>query len=67
MSMPASSCSFSHSSVASRFAFSSSAPSARHAGHSLSVSASQPGFGKLPAIVVSNMLSPVLRFSEDMP
>src|SRR6185369_17935726 len=29
-----------------------------HAGHSLSVSASQPGLGKLPAIVVSNMCSP---------
>src|SRR5260221_219153 len=52
MSMPASSCSFSQSSVASRFAFSRSAPCARQVGQSLLVSASQPGFGRLPAMVV---------------
>ncbi len=55
MSRPASSCSFSHSSVASRLAFARSAPCAFHAGHSLLVSASQKGLGRLPAIVVSNM------------
>src|SRR4051812_22027697 len=55
MSMPASSCSFSHSNVASRLAFSRSAPSARQVGQSLFVSASQPGLGRLPAMVVSSI------------
>ena len=41
--------------VASRFAAASSGPAARHAGQSLSGSASQEGFGRLPAIVVSNI------------
>src|SRR5688572_26673672 len=55
MSTPASSCSFSQSSVASRFACSSSAPCTRHAGHSFPVSASHAGLGRLPAMVVLNM------------
>src|SRR5262245_4120930 len=55
MSRPASSCSLSQSRVASRFARASSPPCARHAGQSLWVSASQSGFGRLPAMVVSNI------------
>ena len=52
---PASSCALIHSSVASRLASSSASPSARHCGHSLSVSASQAGLGRLPAMAVRNM------------
>ena len=42
-------------SVASRLPSSSAAPASRHAGQSLFGSASQPGFGRLPAMVVSNI------------
>src|SRR6476659_1495503 len=55
MSMPASSCSFSASKVASAFAAASSSPASFHCGHSLFGSASHGGLGRLPAIVVSNM------------
>src|ERR1700733_3689846 len=55
MSIPASSCSFTASSVASRLASSSSAPVCFQAGQSLLVSASQAGLGRLPAIVVSSI------------
>jgi hypothetical protein len=53
--MPESSCSFNASSVASAFAAASSAPGLRHCGQSLFGSASQPGFGRLPATVVGNL------------
>ncbi len=55
ISRPACSCSLSQSSVASRLAAESSAPCARHGAQSLFGSASQAGFGRLPAMVVSNM------------
>src|ERR1051326_9606808 len=58
MSMPASSCSLRTSSVASRLAAARSSPASRHAGQSLSGSASQKGLGRLPAIVVSNIEPP---------
>ena len=54
MSMPASSCSLIASSVASSLAVASSSPSSRHGAHSLFGTASQAGFGRLPAIVVGN-------------
>src|SRR5215510_5615980 len=60
MSMPASSCALIASRVASRLASSSASPSSRQGAHSLLVSASQPGFGRLPAMVVSNILPPEL-------
>ena len=50
MSIPASSCSFTASSVASSLACARSAPASRHCGQSLSGSASQEGFGRLPAM-----------------
>ena len=56
--MPASSCSLSQTSAASRLACSSSAPSCRQAAQSFSGSASQDGFGRLPAMVVSSMAPP---------
>src|SRR4051794_29037190 len=56
MSMPASSCSLSQSSVASRFARSSATPVPRHAGQSLFGSASHSGLGRLPAMVVFSMV-----------
>src|SRR5499426_1120371 len=61
-SMPQSSCSFSASSVASRLASASAAPVARQGGHNLLGSASQAGFGRLPAMVVakSGMLETIL-------
>src|SRR5262245_40086677 len=61
MSMPASSCALSQTRVASRFASASAWPSSFQRGHSLCVSASQPGFGRLPAIVVSNIRPPSER------
>src|SRR5262245_44316826 len=57
MSMPASSCALRASRVASRLATSSSAPEYRHGAHSLFGSASQNGFGRLPAMVVGNIVS----------
>jgi hypothetical protein len=54
-SMPASSCSFSDSSVASSLPAANSSPASRHCGHSLLGSASQDGFGRLPAMVVGNI------------
>src|SRR5215475_8768717 len=54
-SMPASSCSFSQRSVASRLPSASAPPSSFQRGQSLCVSASQAGLGRLPAMVVSNM------------
>src|SRR6185369_3113578 len=53
--MPASSCTLSQSKVASALARSSSAPLDFHSGHSFSVSASQEGLGRLPAMAVSNI------------
>src|SRR5262249_25499257 len=61
MSMPASSCSLTAMSVASSFAASSSAPESRHGAHSLFGSASQDGFGRLPATVVGNMRNLLLE------
>src|SRR5262245_7319297 len=58
--MPASSCALMASRVASRLAAASASPSRRQGAHSLLVSASQEGFGRLPAIVVSNILPPEL-------
>ena len=57
--MPASSCSLSQMSAASRLASSRAVPSSFHFGQSFSVSASQPGFGRLPAIVVGLFLAGV--------
>jgi hypothetical protein len=54
MSMPASSWSLRARIVASRLASASVAPSSRHGAHSFRGSASQDGFGRLPAIVVSS-------------
>ena len=54
MSMPASSWIFTASNVASRLPSIRSLPSRRHGAHRRSGSASQAGFGKLPAMVVSN-------------
>ena len=51
----ASSCSFTASTVASIFPAASAAPSSFQAGQSFSGSASQSGFGRLPATVVSSM------------
>src|SRR5215470_8823317 len=56
-SIPASSWSLSASSVASSLAASRSAPDSFHGAHSLFGSASQAGFGRLPATVVSNTRS----------
>src|SRR6187549_269193 len=53
--MPASSWTLSHSRVASALARSSSAPLDFHSGQSFSVSASQEGLGRLPAMAVSNI------------
>src|SRR5882672_3231419 len=58
ISRPASSCAFNHNNVASRLAAASSSPPAFHCGHSLFVSASQNGLGRLPAIVALNMSPP---------
>src|SRR3954462_4358302 len=66
MSMPASSCIFIASKVASSLPASSSAPESRQAGHNLSGSASQDGFGKLPATVVGNILLSFRFFSSDL-
>src|SRR5215470_10906583 len=55
MSMPASSWALRARSVASRLATSRSAPAWRQGAHSVFGSASQNGFGRLPAIVVGNM------------
>src|SRR5580704_3481724 len=57
ISTPASSCSFSQSSVASRLARASSSPCDFHGAHNLLGSASHSGFGKEPAIVVGNSIS----------
>src|SRR6185503_7270050 len=54
MSMPASSCHLTASNVASSLAAASSSPCSRHCGHSLFGSASQEGFGRLPATVEGN-------------
>src|SRR6478609_2697788 len=56
MSMPASSCTFTASSVASRLARCSSSPWARQVGHNLLGSASHSGFGSEPAMVVGNSI-----------
>ena len=58
MSIPASSCSFTANTVASRFASARASPSTRHGAHSTRGSASQDGFGRLPAIVVSSIAPP---------
>src|SRR5215813_13425068 len=50
MSMPESSCHLIASNVASSFAAASSSPCCRHCGHNLFGSASQDGFGRLPAM-----------------
>src|SRR6185437_6200706 len=52
--MPASSCHLTASNVASSLAAASSSPCSRHCGHSLFGSASQEGFGRLPATVEGN-------------
>src|SRR5689334_17081605 len=56
MSMPASSCTLTASSVASRLARASSSPLAFHGAHSMFGSASHSGFGSEPAIVVGNSM-----------
>src|ERR1700688_2320970 len=56
MSTPASSCSFTASTVASRLARASSEPSDFQGAHSLLGSASHSGFGSEPAIVVGNSM-----------
>src|SRR5579862_1873880 len=58
MSMPKSSCSFSHTSVASRLARSSASPEAFHGAQRILGSASHSGFGKEPAMVVGNSMEP---------
>src|SRR6266540_3738659 len=55
MSTPASSWTLTARRVASSFAAASSPPPSRHGAHSLFGSASQEGFGRLPATVVGNM------------
>src|SRR5437588_873161 len=55
MSMPQSSWIFSARSVASRLPSASASASRRQAGHNFFGSASQDGFGRLPAIVVSSI------------
>ena len=55
MSMPASSCNLIASSVASSLPAASSSPCRRHCGHNLFGSASQDGFGRLPATVEGNI------------
>src|SRR3990172_2865931 len=55
-SMPASSCSLIQVSVASSLASPSASSATFHFGQSCCVSASQAGFGRLPAIAVSNMI-----------
>src|SRR5690242_9888211 len=55
MSMPQSSWVLSARSVASRLPSASATPSRRQAGHNFFGSASQDGFGRLPAIVVSSI------------
>src|SRR4051812_8296892 len=57
ISMPASSCSFSTSSVASRFASARASPACAQGAQSIFGCASQKGLGRLPAIVVSSMRS----------
>src|SRR5438105_3080435 len=57
MSMPASSCSFSASMVASRLARASASPDDFQGAHSVLGSASHSGFGSEPAIVVGNSMS----------
>jgi hypothetical protein len=56
MSTPASSCSFSANSVASRLARTNSAPEDFHGAHNVLGSASHSGFGSEPAIVVGNSM-----------
>src|SRR4051812_36975108 len=56
ISIPASSCSFIASMVASRLARLSAAPSDFHGAHSTLGSASHSGFGSEPAIVVGNSM-----------
>src|SRR5215469_912370 len=55
VSMPASSCSLIARTVASRLACSRASPSVAHGAHSILGFASQAGFGRLPAMVVSSM------------
>src|ERR1700722_18740662 len=57
MSMPACSCSFIASSVASRLARASSSPCDFQGAHNLLGSASHSGFGSEPAMVVGNSMS----------
>src|SRR6185312_14057656 len=57
MSTPASSCSFTASTVASRLARASSEPLDFQGAHSVLGSASHSGFGSEPAIVVGNSMS----------
>src|ERR1700733_12842038 len=57
MSTPASSCSFTASTVASRLARTSSEPSDFQGAHSVLGSASHSGLGSEPAIVVGNSMS----------
>src|SRR5579885_2643356 len=64
MSIPASSWVFSARIVASRLASAKASPDSRHAGHSTRGSASQDGFGRLPAIVVSSIVSSPATASE---
>src|ERR1700694_5787120 len=66
MSTPASSCSFSASMVASRFAFASSVPVDFQGAHNLLGSASHSGFGKEPAIVVGNSMDVSPDFDLDV-
>src|ERR1700723_2823557 len=61
ISTPASSCSFTASSVASRLARASSSPLDFQGAHSVLGSASHSGFGNEPAIVVGNS---ILRVSS---
>src|SRR5690606_7357510 len=56
VAMPASSCSLIQISAASRLAWSRSLPSSFHFGQSFSVSASQAGFGRLPAMVAGKSI-----------
>src|SRR5262249_47939364 len=61
MSMPASSCSLMARRVASSFAAASSSPVSRHGAHSLLGSASHDGFGRLPAMLVGDMVALSVR------
>src|SRR6266704_495872 len=64
ISMPASSCSFTASMVASRLARASTSPDDFQGAHSVLGSASHSGFGSEPAIVVGNSMAYPLGFLD---